>query len=166
MQAFLNRYATPLTTGLFLVSLVSGIALFFHWGGATFHGMHEWLSMVLIAPFLLHIWRNWRAFLTYFKRPPMGLALGASLAAAVAFAVPTLTGGDRGGVNPRAVIGLIGNGTVAQVAPLVGHTPDTLVSALKEKGIVATADQTLATAAEAAGKSSIDAVAAVMAAKR
>lgn len=166
MQAFLNRYATPLTTGLFLVSLVSGIALFFHWGGATFHGMHEWLSMVLIAPFLLHIWRNWRAFLTYFKRPPMGLALGASLAAAVAFAVPTLTGGDRGGVNPRAVIGLIGNGTVAQVAPLVGHTPETLVSALKEKGIVATADQTLATAAEAAGKSSIDAVAAVMAAKQ
>ncbi len=46
MPAFLARYATPLTTGLFIVSLVSGIALFFHWGGAAFHGMHEWLSMV------------------------------------------------------------------------------------------------------------------------
>jgi hypothetical protein len=46
MTDFLNRYATPFITGLFLVSLISGIALFFHVGGALFHGMHEWLSMV------------------------------------------------------------------------------------------------------------------------
>ena len=53
MPAILNRYATPLITGLFLVSMISGIALFFHWGSAWFHGMHEWLSMVLIVPFVL-----------------------------------------------------------------------------------------------------------------
>ena len=49
MSSLLSRYATPLTTGLFLVSLVSGIALFFHLGAAAFHGMHEWLSMALMA---------------------------------------------------------------------------------------------------------------------
>ena len=46
--------ATPFTTGLFLVSLISGIALFFHWESRVFHGMHEWLSMVLIAPFIIN----------------------------------------------------------------------------------------------------------------
>ncbi len=43
-----SRYATPFITGLFLVSLISGIALFFHVGPGGFHGMHEWLSMLLI----------------------------------------------------------------------------------------------------------------------
>ncbi|HSO47757.1 MAG TPA: DUF4405 domain-containing protein [Rhizobiaceae bacterium] len=64
MPNLLMRYATPLTSGLFAVSLISGVALFFHLGQAAFHGMHEWLSMVLILPFALHLWKNWRSFLT------------------------------------------------------------------------------------------------------
>ena len=87
MTSFLSRYATPLTTGLFLVSLISGIALFFHLGSRFFHGMHEWLSMVLIVPFVLHIWKNWRAFITYFKRPPMAIALALSIVATLALTV-------------------------------------------------------------------------------
>lgn len=75
MPNLLSRYATPLTTGLFLVSLISGIALFFHYGTAAFREMHEWLSMVLILPFVLHVWKNWRPFLAYFKRLPMALSL-------------------------------------------------------------------------------------------
>ena len=67
MSKILSKYATPFTTGLFLVSLISGIALFFHFGPSAFHGMHEWLSMVLILPFVLHIWKNWRPFVCYFK---------------------------------------------------------------------------------------------------
>jgi len=92
MPTFLSRYATPFTTGLFMVSLVSGIALFFHFGTSAFREMHEWLSMVLILPFVLHIWKNWRPFLMYFKRPPMAIALGLSLAAGLAMAWPALTG--------------------------------------------------------------------------
>ena len=60
MPTLFKTYATPLTTGLFLASLISGIALFFHIGPSGFHGMHEILSMVLILPFVLHLWRNWR----------------------------------------------------------------------------------------------------------
>ncbi|MCB1455931.1 MAG: DUF4405 domain-containing protein, partial [Nitratireductor sp.] len=60
MPDLLSRYATPFISGLFLVSLISGIALFFHVGPSGFHGMHEWLSMVLIAPFVLHLWKNWK----------------------------------------------------------------------------------------------------------
>ncbi|MCB1420475.1 MAG: DUF4405 domain-containing protein [Notoacmeibacter sp.] len=167
MTSFLNRYATPLTTGLFLVSLISGIALFFHLGSRFFHGMHEWLSMVLIVPFVLHIWKNWRAFITYFKRPPMAIALALSIVASAVFVVPQLTASSQAaGVNPRAVMGLLASGKVGDLAPLIGHTPESLMAELAGKGIPATPDQTLTQAAETAGKSAAEAMGIVIAAKK
>ena len=167
MTSFLNRYATPLTTGLFLVSLISGIALFFHLGSRFFHGMHEWLSMVLIVPFVLHIWKNWRAFITYFKRPPMAIALALSIVASAVFVVPQLTASSQtAGVNPRAVMGLLAGSKVGDLAPLIGHTPESLMAELAGKGISATPDQTLTQAAETAGKSAAEAMGIVLAAKK
>ncbi|MCB1441261.1 MAG: DUF4405 domain-containing protein, partial [Nitratireductor sp.] len=131
MPTFLSRYATPLTTGLFLVSLISGIALFFHIGSQYFHGMHEWLSMILIVPFVLHIWRNWRAFLTYFKRPPMAIALALSLAGSAAFVYPALTQeGGRRGPPQFAVVEAVQQATITMAAPLFGHDGESLAAAL------------------------------------
>ncbi|SMC96969.1 DUF4405 domain-containing protein [Rhizobium sp. RU36D] len=159
MPALLARYATPLTTGLFVVSLVSGIALFFHWGGAAFHGMHEWLSMVLILPFVLHIWKNWRPFLNYFRRLPMAIALGVSLVASLAFAWPSITGtASSTGGNPQfAVINRVMASTPAKVAPIYDQTTESLVALLKEKGFAAAeADKPLAEIATASGKQTMD----------
>lgn len=81
VKATLLKFATPLTTGLFLASLISGIALFLRVGPRSFEEMHEVLSMLLIVPFALHLWRNWKGFTNYFRRPPMMIALLASIAA-------------------------------------------------------------------------------------
>src|SRR3954463_6656648 len=59
MMSLFHRYATPLTLGLFAVSAVLGVALFFRVGQSVFHGMHGWLSLALLLPFTLHVWRNW-----------------------------------------------------------------------------------------------------------
>ncbi|MPQ95895.1 DUF4405 domain-containing protein [Thioclava sp. JE_KL1] len=123
MPAILNRYATPFITGLFLISLISGIALFFHWGSAWFHGMHEWLSMVLILPFVLHIWKNWRPMTTYFKRAPMGLALALSVVAALAFVLPAATSsqsGARGGPPQFAIAQALFDAPLSEAAPVLG----------------------------------------------
>lgn len=96
MSALLSRYATPLITGLFLVSLLSGVALFFHVGTSAFREMHEILSMVPIAPFTLHAWKNWRAITTYLKRAPMAQAMAGSLAPSLAFAIPAMTSSGGG----------------------------------------------------------------------
>ncbi|ADZ71228.1 DUF4405 domain-containing protein [Polymorphum gilvum] len=159
MPGILARYATPLTTGLFLVSLISGVALFFHLGSAWFHGMHEWLSMVLIAPFVLHLWKNWRPFVSYFKRPPMAIALAASLAASVAFVVPLL-GGEAPAGNPMvALAGAVQKSSVATVAPVFGKTPETLTAVLEQNGYrVASPNDSLAAVAAASGKSGRDIV--------
>lgn len=159
MPSFLSRYATPFTTGLFLVSLVSGIALFFHYGTSAFREMHEWLSMVLILPFVLHVWKNWRPFLMYFKRLPMAIALAASLVAGLVFAWPAITGSGAG-TNPQmAMIALVTHATPATVAPLFGQTEDVFIATLKEKGFTAAeTGKTLVDIATASGKGERDVV--------
>ncbi|MCA0849070.1 DUF4405 domain-containing protein [Salipiger thiooxidans] len=144
MPSVLNRYATPLLTGIFLVSLVSGIALFFHWNPAWFHAMHEWLSLLLILPFALHLWKNWRPLCCYLRRPAFAIAMLASLAAALLFVLPLggLTGsagtaGQGGRPAQFAVAGLMIEGTVDSVAAVLGETPDQLTRALEAAGIVA-----------------------------
>jgi hypothetical protein len=152
------RYATPLITGLFLVSLISGIALFLHIGPAGFHGMHEWLSMVLILPFVLHVWKNWRPFLAYFKRLPMALSLGLCLIAGLAFAWPAITGTASGaGGNPAfAMVNVVAGGTPAQVAPLLGRAETDVVTALKQAGFTtADAATPLSEIATASGKNTM-----------
>lgn len=88
MSRLLQRTATPLVTGFFLVSLISGLALFFHVGAGTFHAMHEWLSLVLILPFGLHVWKNCRLMAAYLRGAPMLASLAVATLAALAFAWP------------------------------------------------------------------------------
>lgn len=166
MPSFVSRYATPLITGLFMVSLVSGIALFFHVGGATFHGMHEWLSMVLIVPFIAHIWKNWRPFVNYFKRWPMAIALALSVVVSIPFAIPSSSGSTGG--NPLvAVAGAVQNAPVAAVAALYGKTPEDMMDALKSQGLTVTSpDQTLLEVASANDKSGRDVIFALAQVKR
>ncbi|SIQ55773.1 protein of unknown function [Rhizobium sp. RU35A] len=155
MPSILMRYATPFITGLFLVSLISGIALFFHWGPGQFHGIHEWLSMVLILPFLLHLWKNWRPMVLYFKRVPMAVALVVSLAASLAFFIPLGTsGGERGAPPQVALIQMVTKAKPAQVAALVGKSEEDIISTLKAAGFAAAAsDLSLAEIARSSGKS-------------
>ncbi len=161
MRKLLFNYATPLTTGLFIISLISGVALFFHLGSQYFHGMHEWLSMVLILPFLLHIWKNWRPFLNYFRRIPMALALTASIAAAAVFVAPSLLGTQAAGGNPAfALLDSVTQAPIQTVAPVLGHTPQSMAAALQEKGYtVASLDNSVADVLKAAGAGEREAIA-------
>lgn len=165
MTDFLNRYATPFITGLFVVSLMSGIALFFHWQQAAFRGMHEWLSMVLILPFALHLWKNWRPMLSYVRHMPFWVGSAVSLVAAIAFAWPAITGtasGGRGGPPPLALMNSVLASPVAEVAPILNLTPDELAAGLTSAGYAVTdATATLADIAKAANKTGMDLVGAL-----
>jgi hypothetical protein len=133
---FLNRYATPLTLGLFVVSTVSGVALFFHLGQAYFRGMHEWLSMLLIVPFALHMWKNWTPMVNYVKRRTIIWPVALSLAAGIAFAVPAMTATTTGGGSPFRAIQTMTRAPIADIAPVLKTTPDGLVAALRARGYV------------------------------
>lgn len=155
MKPFVFRYATPLITGLFMVSLVSGVALYFGVGRAAFHEMHEILSLALIAPFVLHLWRNWRQFAAYFRKPAMAVATAVCLVAATAFAWPSLTGAEtapRGGPPQFALAQMMTTQPLAAVAPALGLDADTAADRLAAAGFAPAEGATLAQIAQAAGR--------------
>lgn len=166
-ETLMSRYATPFTTGLFLVSLISGIALFFHWGDAYFHAMHVWLSMVLIVPFVLHVWKNWGPLAGYLRRGRLVWPLALSAVAGLGFVAPMMlapAGGAPGGNPAMAAARLLTGGTLEQLAPLTKKSPDELAAALRAKGFkVETTSATLAAVAAASGKETREALTALAA---
>lgn len=153
MPPFLARYATPLTTGLFAVSAISGIALFFHWAPAAFHGMHEWLSIALLLPFGLHLWKNWPALAAYVRRGTLTVPLALSVAVAVPFAVPAMINGGSVGNPAFRTVALMTEAPLADLAPVLKTTPDALRASLEEKGLtVSSPASTLAEIAAASGQ--------------
>lgn len=166
MKNFLNRYATPLTTGFFIVSTISGVALFFHWLPSTFHSMHVWLSMVWLLPFVFHVWKNWNALLGYVRRKTLVIPVLFSLVVAVPFAYSGAKSPRRG--NPAfQAAALMTQARISDLAPVLKTTPDALIASLKNKGYQAeSADQTLAAIASSSGKTASEALSSVMPARR
>lgn len=158
MKDALFRYATPSITSLFVVSLISGTVIFFHLGPAWLHGVHEWLSLLLAAPFALHLWKNWRPFTLYFKRAAMPLSLAAGVLAVAAFAIaPSGEAEGRSGPPQFALASAMVAATPEVVAPVLGVTPDVLVGKLKEAGFEgADAATPIKSIADASGKTSND----------
>lgn len=160
---FINRFATPLTTGLFVVSAVSGVALFFHWVPGAFHTMHVWLSMVLLLPFVLHVWKNWRSLLAYAKRGTLVVPLVTSLVVAVPFAMSGLSSGGRSGNPAFRTVSVLTQARVSDLTPVLKTTPEALLATLKQRGYQAqSADQTLDAVATASGKQASEVLFAVI----
>lgn len=168
MKDTLFRLATPLMTGLFAVSLISGVLIFVHAGPGWLHPAHEWLSVLLILPFALHIWRNWRPFMNYFKRALMPLSIAASLAALAIFGLaPMGQATGRSGPPQFALAETIISATPQAAAPVLGTTPQELVSKLRTAGF-ATADASMSMkeSARAAGKTDADLYQAILAVQK
>lgn len=63
-------WLTPLTTVSFILVAGTGIAMLFeaHHYVPGMKFMHEWMGPFFAVMALLHLFRNWRAFLFYFKK--------------------------------------------------------------------------------------------------
>lgn len=152
MISTLNKYATPTITTFFIVSLVSGLALFFHIGGQAWHGIHEWLSIVLILPFVLHMWKNWRPMVAYLKSTPMMIAFVAALAISVPFFLFD-TQDASGGPPQFAFAEQIFRNDAAGLAPILGVSREEIVNQLEAAGFdMSSPDLALRDIAQRSGK--------------
>ena len=118
--------------------------------------------MVLLAPFALHLWKNWRGFLGYVRRRTLVVPLVASLLVALPFAVSGLAGSNGG--NPAfRTIPLMTQAHLSDLAPVLKTTPDALLATLQEPGYQAhSTDETLEAVAAAAGRPASEVLFAVM----
>ena len=142
---WMHRYGTPLTVGLFAVSTVSGVALFFRLAPAAFHSMHEWLSLLLLVPFGVHMWKNWRPLVGYARRRTLFIPIALTEIAAIPFVYTGLTTVRAGGGQPAfRVVRMLTQTPLTALAQILKTTPDALQADLQRRGFtVASADDRL-----------------------
>ncbi|WP_374654872.1 DUF4405 domain-containing protein [Dongia sp.] len=153
MRDFIFRYATGATTGLFLVSGFSGLALFFHFQPGLFREMHEWIGLALLVPVSLHLYRNWPAFLGYIRRRTLFIPLAAALALAAAFIVPAASSGTGPATGVARIMSGLEMATIDEVSTLLATSPAALTAHLASLGYtVSGPGDTLAAIAEKSGR--------------
>jgi hypothetical protein len=128
---------TPLLSGLFLLSAVTGVLMFLHLASPLARGSHEWVSWGLVAVAALHVVLNWKALLVAL-RPTLAKAAvaGLTLFTLVAAALPSSQGG--GGVNPgqsRAATEAVMSAPLGRVAALMDTDAAQLRQKLEARGL-------------------------------
>ena len=163
LNVFMNRYGTPLTTGFFAVSAITGIALFFHWGPGSFHPMHEWLSMVLLLPFILHMVRNWNGLLGYARRGTLYVPLLLSVVAAAYFIFAPASPQVGNRQVAFRVVALAARAPLSQLAPVLGMDTAELTQRLRAGHFTVEGDsQSLDEISRANGRTTTEALATIM----
>jgi hypothetical protein len=146
------RYATALTTALFLVMAVSGVALFFRLQTVAFKELHAWLGLVLVTASGLHLWRNWPAMLGYIRRGALKYPLIAALTASSAFAYAGLTAPSKTDPN-RQLTAMFARAHLTEIAPLLHVDAEEIARKLRNRGFeVASTGQSLTEIAKASGR--------------
>lgn len=152
MLQTLNRWATPLTIGAFIISAITGILIFFHINIGLVKPSHEWLSWLMVIGVGAHIAVNWRMFARYFSSTKK-LALGIILTcvALTVLSIAPLGGKNSNGRPPMVKAAeALNRAPLVQVAALVQQDPAALVAKLQAQNLqVNDTTQTLTQIAQA-----------------
>lgn len=146
MDAFLRRYATPLSLVTGLAISITGIMMFFGIRGEIGE-LHEWLGWAFVVAIVMHMVRNWRGVLGMLKPWRAKAIVGVLSAAMIALVITHLPSGENGGRGggPWLVVNRVANVPISAAAPALGTTSEAVITKLKAQGIaVKSADQTLA----------------------
>lgn len=160
---FMNKFGTPFTTIFFLISTVTGVALFFHWGPGAFHPMHEWLSMVLLLAFALHLIKNWIPLINYGRR---GLLYIPLIIGVVACAYFFIQPSSKPAGNRQVAFGLmamVSKTSLTHLAPLCHTDDEGIINRLKAQKItVSSPDDTVEQIAKQNGRNTNEVLLALM----
>ncbi len=131
-------WITPITTGAFLLTAVTGVLLFFHAATGLNKAVHEWLSWVFLIGAVVHLALNFAPFKKYLGQRKGQLLMGASVLLLVLSFIPI--GGDHAPpfVPPVRALAQAPLTTLAQVART---SPEQLRERLIGAGITANSDQ-------------------------
>ncbi len=147
---FQREWATPVIIGAFILSAVTGIAVFFHIHIGLVRWSHEWLSWLLVAALVPHIITNFTNFKRYFVEAKGLIIMGIfAILLAVSF-VPL--GGGKSRPPFFASVRALAQAPLPVLAQVAKITPEELRARLAKTRLPApTSDQQ--TLAELAGPS-------------
>lgn len=135
-----REWITPITTGAFLLTAVTGVLLFFHAGTGLNKEAHEWLSWIFLAGAVLHLAINFNAFKKYLSERRGQVVLGIFVLLLVLSFVPVGKAHhkhERSYVPPIRALAQAPLTTLAQVAQT---SPEQLLERLAGAGFSASSD--------------------------
>ncbi|MCI5133007.1 MAG: DUF4405 domain-containing protein [Candidatus Electrothrix sp. EH2] len=133
-------WITPITTGAFLLTAVTGILLFFHADTGLNKAVHEWLSWVFLIGAILHLTLNFAPFKQYLTQRKGQVLMGSFvLLLALSFA-PI---GDEGHHAPPFVppIKALAQAPLTTLAQVARISPEKLRERLSNEGIAVASNQ-------------------------
>lgn len=160
MRQFVNKWGSTLIFASFVITSVTGVLLYFRVRVAPIEELHIWIGFLMIAGAFLHIARNWRPFLCYFKQAAFygGLALtvliGAWFSYPALMGTETAAGGRPDMRSAFAISRAVAGAALSDLAPLAHTDANGLMAKLSEMGVtVSDPSATLQSVADTAGKS-------------
>jgi hypothetical protein len=145
IDSALRRYATPGTAVLSVVVGITGVILFFHLAKGPVLTIHEWLGLVFIMVAVLHAARHRGSFAQMLRLPLIQVLAGVTALGIAAFALlaPAKPPG-----NPLIRLALAAQqAPIAQLAPAIGSSTEDILARLRQAGINAGPEDSLATLA-------------------
>lgn len=122
-------YSVPVMI-LFTILAVTGIFMFFHMETGGMKLMHEYLGLVFVAVAAIHLFMNWKPFVSYLKFPAVQV-IGAIL---LVVATGVYIAGSSGKENPiKAVAMKVPAAPISVTAALLQVPENDVVHLLNEK---------------------------------
>ena len=132
-------WITPITTGAFLLTAVTGVLLFFHAATGLNKEVHEWISWIFLIGAILHLALNFGPFKKYLKQRKGQVLMGTFVLLLALSFIPA--GEEHHGspfVPPIKALAQVPLATLAQVAQT---SPEQLRERLSNKGIRVNSNQ-------------------------
>ena len=165
MSDALIKYITAVSAALFVVVAGSGIAMFFGVGEHLVKEMHEWLAVVFAIAVGLHLVRNWKGMVTYFRKRTIAVPAALVAVAAVAFIVPAALNGHEGPMP--GLFQSLEQAKLDDLARVLKLPSDGIANVLEQSGfVVGSTDLSLSEIAEDSGRAPKEALMTVLNARR
>lgn len=140
MRITLRDWATPLVSGAFLLSSVTGILIFFHLDTGLNKTAHEWLGWALVAGAGFHLTSNFSAFKKRLQQPVTKIIIGLFATILLLSFIPVKGKEDS---PSRVALEALIYSPLSVVAQVARKDTDILISDLKAEGLMITADQSI-----------------------
>ncbi len=138
-MAVQREWATPVAAGAFLLSVVTGVLIFFHIDSGLNKFVHEWLSWVLLGAVALHLVANFGGFKRHLVTRRGQVLMGAfALIMALSFISPGGQESEPTFAPPIRALSAAPQSILTQVAKL---SPEQLRERLTTAGLQPTSDQ-------------------------
>ena len=137
-----RSWATPLTIGSFLLMAGTGVMMFFEWERGLMTVVHQWFSWFFVIGAIGHIVANIKPFQSHLKARwgRYSIAVFATVLVASVFSWGQITGPQLERPIEQALI----YAPLSALADVTGQSYAELIAKLREKGIEAEANQSVA----------------------